>query len=122
MFKFTIRELLLLTVVVAMGVGWWVRERQLNAEVAKSHEWRARTAALERFLNPEWRVEWHLQTNAITFYDTRRRGQVATIPIDISKPYSGHPLVDDVLAKWEEARRTNAVPNPSAHTTKPASE
>jgi hypothetical protein len=28
MFRFTIRELVLLTVVVALGVGWWVERRQ----------------------------------------------------------------------------------------------
>ncbi len=89
--RFAIRDLFWLTVVVALVLGWWVRERQLNGEVAKALEWRARTAALERFLDAEWRVEWHLYTNAITFYETRRPGHVVTIPIDISKPYSGHP-------------------------------
>jgi hypothetical protein len=29
MFKFTIRELLLLTLVAAMGVGWWVDRSRL---------------------------------------------------------------------------------------------
>jgi len=114
MFRFTIRDLLWLTVVVAMILGWWIRERQLNGEVAKALEWRARTAALERFLDPEWRVEWHLQTNAITFIDTRNRGSFVTIPIDISQPYSGHPSVEDVLAKLPQYRRPGVVPNPSA--------
>ena len=34
MFRFTIRELVLLTLVVAMAVGWWV-ERQVGAEAAE---------------------------------------------------------------------------------------
>jgi len=29
MFRFTIRELVLLTLVVAMGVGWWLDHRRL---------------------------------------------------------------------------------------------
>jgi hypothetical protein len=29
MFRFTIRELVLLTLVVAMGVGWWLEHRQV---------------------------------------------------------------------------------------------
>jgi hypothetical protein len=33
MFKFTIRELLLLTVIVAMGVGWWVDRGRLAEEL-----------------------------------------------------------------------------------------
>ena len=35
MFKFTIRELLLLTVIVAMGVGWALRERTLQTELER---------------------------------------------------------------------------------------
>jgi uncharacterized protein (DUF3820 family) len=31
MFRFTIRELVLLTLVVAMGVGWWLDRSALNA-------------------------------------------------------------------------------------------
>jgi hypothetical protein len=31
MFRFTIRELVLLTLVVALGIGWWVEHRQLTA-------------------------------------------------------------------------------------------
>jgi hypothetical protein len=34
MFRFSIRELLLLTLIVAIGVGWTLRERQLKAQVA----------------------------------------------------------------------------------------
>jgi|GEM_PF-5292348 len=30
MFRFTIRELVLLTLVVAMGVAWWIDRRQLK--------------------------------------------------------------------------------------------
>jgi hypothetical protein len=31
MFRFTIRELVLLTIIVAMAVGWWVDREQLDA-------------------------------------------------------------------------------------------
>src|SRR5688500_13240448 len=33
--RFTIRDLRWLTVVVALGVAWWVRERQLQAELTR---------------------------------------------------------------------------------------
>lgn len=33
MFKFTIRELMLVTVIVAVAAGWWARERQLQATI-----------------------------------------------------------------------------------------
>lgn len=59
MFKFTIRELLLLTLVVALGVGWWVRERQLQAEVAKSERWRDAVGVLESImLGNGWTIAW----------------------------------------------------------------
>ena len=35
MFRFTIRDLLWLMVVVALVVGWWVDRRDLNATVSK---------------------------------------------------------------------------------------
>ena len=34
MFRFTIRELVLLTLVVAMGVAWWVDRRRLAQQVS----------------------------------------------------------------------------------------
>ena len=36
MFHFTIRELVLLTMVVAMGVGWWLDQWQLRGRVANA--------------------------------------------------------------------------------------
>jgi hypothetical protein len=30
MFRFTIRDVLWLTVVIAMGVGWWIEHRRLT--------------------------------------------------------------------------------------------
>lgn len=35
MFRFTIRELVLLTVIVAMGLGWWVHARRLQSEMSR---------------------------------------------------------------------------------------
>ncbi len=32
MFRFTIRELVLLTLVVAMGVGWWIDRSRLSVQ------------------------------------------------------------------------------------------
>ena len=39
-FRFTIRDLLWLTLVVAMGVGWWVDLRSTRNRLAElEHEW-----------------------------------------------------------------------------------
>jgi hypothetical protein len=52
MFKFSIRELLLLTVIVAMGIGWWLRERHFSHCFVKF-------ASLEAYLSAHgYDVEW----------------------------------------------------------------
>jgi hypothetical protein len=38
MFRFTIRELVLLTLIVAMGVGWWMDRGRMERE-ARMQEW-----------------------------------------------------------------------------------
>jgi hypothetical protein len=35
MFRFTIRELLLVTLIVALAVGWWVDRRQQESEILR---------------------------------------------------------------------------------------
>jgi hypothetical protein len=52
MYRFTIRELILLTVVVAMGLGWWVdRRRTAATHAAALDKWNSRTAFLLRTLD-----------------------------------------------------------------------
>jgi hypothetical protein len=48
MFRFTIRELVLLTLVVAMGVGWWVDRSRLTElnRMLKDQQTALRMAAL----------------------------------------------------------------------------
>ena len=51
MFRFTIRELVLLTLVVAMGAGWWLDRRMSQAKIAtyraKCEKFEAATRRLE---------------------------------------------------------------------------
>ena len=49
MFRFTIRDVLWLTVVVAIGSGWWVHSRVLVAEIVDLRNIDAR----------DYRVRWH---------------------------------------------------------------
>ena len=70
MFQFTTRDLLWLTLVVAMGLGWLVRERQhtndflgwsaaSEASAKRSLAWRNRTGALEAaFRSKGFTVVW----------------------------------------------------------------
>ena len=58
--KFTIRDLFLVTLIVALGLGWWVRERQLASELARLRLWRTAAGALEHVLkNDGAEVKWH---------------------------------------------------------------
>ena len=66
MFRFTIRELVLLTLVVAMGVGWWVREQQMRAEIHRASRWRMAAGVLEDTLREDgWTVEWGYASGAV---------------------------------------------------------
>ena len=76
--RFTIRDLLWLTLVVAMALGWLVRERQLRVEGARfqaeasrerdrATKWRGAAGALERLLSEEgWKVKWDLPASYVT--------------------------------------------------------
>jgi len=51
MFRFTIRELVLVTLVVAMGAGWWAHWRQLDSSIQvqsnKLKVWQSRANQLK---------------------------------------------------------------------------
>jgi hypothetical protein len=52
-FRFTIRELVLLTLVVAMGVGWWVDRSSLVEQVSEAT---ADARTLSKLTNPGTRI------------------------------------------------------------------
>jgi hypothetical protein len=76
LFRFTIRDLLWLTLVVAMALGWFIHERQLQAEVrhqtARAAKWRACTGALEFFFREDGKkLTWDFEREWVEF-DTGR--------------------------------------------------
>ena len=46
--RFSIRDLALVTVIVGLALGWWVREGQLAGELARTKRWRNAAGALEK--------------------------------------------------------------------------
>lgn len=63
MFRFSIRELMLVTLVVAMGAGWWL-DRRSNAH------WRSRAGALEFFVREKgYRVMWDAKEPKVRIFD-----------------------------------------------------
>lgn len=58
--KFSVRDLFLVTMIMALAVGWWVDHRRKDAEVKAAAEWRLRAGAVEQTLkylgyNIAWR-------------------------------------------------------------------
>jgi hypothetical protein len=56
MFRFTIRELALLTIIVAMGVGWWVDHRQ-QGDYRTISRWQNRVLVEELEFRSKGKVE-----------------------------------------------------------------
>lgn len=53
MFRFTIRDMLWVTVVVALGVGWWVDRSRLSNQLEKYKEKYGPMITIEEFLARE---------------------------------------------------------------------
>ncbi len=60
MFRFTIRELILLTTVAALGIAWWIDHERLYVQATTPHEvWQHRAEAAADVLRGEgWDVSW----------------------------------------------------------------
>jgi len=54
MFRFTIRELVLVTAVAALGCGWWMTESQRRRERLENEELRRLQSAMVRVLRAGW--------------------------------------------------------------------
>jgi hypothetical protein len=67
MFRFSIRELMLVTLVVALGVGWWLDRRN---DAGNNALWRARAGTLEELLKGKgYRVSWVADTNRVILWN-----------------------------------------------------
>jgi len=54
MFRFTIRELVLLTLVVAIGIGWWLDRQSLSLTVSEQRRELAYRAFILKDKYPQW--------------------------------------------------------------------
>jgi hypothetical protein len=50
MFRFSIRELLLVTLVIGIGLAWWIDHRQLESRLERALVWRTAAGGLEELL------------------------------------------------------------------------
>ena len=59
MFRFTIRELVLVTVIVALGCALAASWQQTAEQRQRAKGWRTRAGALEAVLNDaRWKIRW----------------------------------------------------------------
>ena len=66
MFRFSIRELMLVTLVAAMGVGWWLHYRSMSLAMADAKKWRTSAGALEYILSDSgWDIRWNPETDTV---------------------------------------------------------
>jgi len=57
--RFTIRDLMWLTVVVGLMLCWTIRERQLKSTIANAMQWRGTTGGLQWILEADgWQITW----------------------------------------------------------------
>jgi len=70
MFRFTIRDVLWLTVVVALGTGWAIERRRSNAQVRRVHvvevEAQNGRMAIKRLHDDLERIEQELRSHGLT--------------------------------------------------------
>jgi len=65
--KFSIRDLLLVTVIVALVLGWWADRQFHPNELRAAQRWRTRAGALEEVLHDAgWEVEWEWESVHLT--------------------------------------------------------
>ncbi len=72
-FHYTIRDLLWLTLAVALALAWWLRERQLQVEVDRTSnlatQWRGAAGALEEALRDDGcALEWERDLTSVCVY------------------------------------------------------
>jgi hypothetical protein len=93
MFRFTIRELVLLTLVVAMGVGWCLREEQLQTKLREAIAWRRRAGALEAMMkNNGWKITWDFDSEEVI---GEYPGTTAAYSTNHFEPIVGDNYADD---------------------------
>jgi hypothetical protein len=93
--RFTIRDLCWLTLVVAVAMGWWLRERELHAQVDKANnrstKWRDVAGALEHVLVTEGCSLGRMADDPDHIW-VMRKGTVHYWPVELS---SHEPTIED---------------------------
>ena len=108
MFKFTIRDLLWLTVVVALGAAWWVDRSAVEVS-------RERTATHAAKLESALRTSLGWQKGYEMSYDLARDLNVGRLPpVQKQRVELTPELLDNPSPTWYRSQNGVTMPNPSA--------
>ena len=103
--KFSIRDLFLVTMIVALGVGWWVDRRQMGKQLDAAGKWRTRAGALEDVLSRDGRVvrwvpghvEIHTEDGYLNLSETEYEPSQPTTAYQDTLPISQSPATPQVV-------------------------
>ena len=117
MFRFTIREVLVLTLAAGLAVGWWLDRRQQAAQLAEASQWRTIAGGLEHIVRQQgWRAG--IENGRIwAASDSASPTQVFEVGADEFEPrigtarQSGKPL-SSYYDDWIYGGRRQPVPSP----------
>src|SRR5688572_14855723 len=84
MFKVSIRELLLVTAIAAVALGWWIDRSRLSARADEADTWKFRAESLGRSVRDSgWEVTW--DDTYLTVVETRadgtKRARKSSLPL-----------------------------------------
>jgi hypothetical protein len=66
MFRFSIRELMLVTLVVGLVVGWGLDHLRLSKSLSEAEKWRKAAGALEHMLSElGWKTKWEFEYDMV---------------------------------------------------------
>jgi hypothetical protein len=93
-FRFTVRDLFWLTLVVAMGLGWSVSDRARLAEVEqarrRANQWRNGAGVLEYVVKQSGReVFWNLEKSSLMVEETSAEISAYSLDSTILPPSAG---------------------------------
>ena len=74
MFRFSVRDLLWLTLVVALALGWLLREKELQVCQEQAWKWRRAAGVLEHVLKRDRYslLVWDLDGSRVTIFESQQ--------------------------------------------------
>ena len=95
MFRFTIRELFLLTLVTGLVIGWWLDHSKLSQALTTAKTWRNVAGALEHVLDElGWKSRWDSDAGDVRVMSKKEDGTTYSMTLEFWEPSHllGNPI------------------------------